>query len=196
VNAQTQHKAVFLDRDGTINVEKNYLYKIEDFVWLDGAIEAIRLLNEHGFKTVVVTNQAGIARGFYSPNDVHILHDYIQRELRKHKAEIDAFFYCPHHPEGVVEEFRRSCDCRKPNTGMIVQARERLNIDLNRSYLIGDHWSDVGLGQNANIRTIVVKTGYGMNAADRIREEKIHVECITENLLEAVRYILKAPNSR
>ncbi|MBL7960382.1 HAD family hydrolase, partial [bacterium] len=133
---QSKHRAVFIDRDGTLNVEKDYVYKIEDFEFIPGAKEAIRLLNEHHFKVIVISNQSGIARGYYTPNDVHLLHDYIQRELRKEKAQIDAFFYCPHHPDGTVDEFRKLCDCRKPSPGMILQAEQKLNIDLQSSYVI------------------------------------------------------------
>ncbi len=160
-------------------------------------MEAIRLLNENNFKTAVVSNQAGIARGFYTPNDVHVLHDYIQRELRKHKAAIDAFFYCPHHQEAVTEEFRKNCDCRKPNTGMIKQAQAKWELDLESSYIIGDAMSDIGLGKNAGLRTILVETGYGKETLRKITSEKIAIEHVAENILEAVKYILKRiPNDK
>ena len=188
---QSKHSAVFIDRDGTLNVEKDYVYKIEDFEFIPGAKEAIRLLNEHYFKVIVISNQSGIARGYYTPNDVHLLHDYIQRELRKEKAQIDAFFYCPHHPEGTVDEFRKSCDCRKPNPGMILQAEQKLNIDLQSSYVIGDNVSDIKLQEKVPVKTILVRTGHGNKTIEVLENEKIKPERIEENLLDAVNHIIR-----
>jgi len=190
------HRAVFLDRDGTINVEKNYLYRIEDFEFIGGAIEAIRLLNENDFRVVVVSNQAGIARGFYTPNDVHVLHDSIQRELRKHEAHVDAFFYCPHHPDGSIDEFRKVCDCRKPNTGMILQANEKLNLDLPSSYVVGDLWTDIKLGENAGLKTILVRTGHGEETLRDREKHQLKIDRIAENVLDAVKMIIKFSNGK
>lgn len=183
-------KTVFLDRDGTINVEKNYLYKVEEFEFIYGAIEAIKLFNENGFYVVVISNQAGIARGFYTPNDVHILHDFIQRELRKHNALIDAFFYCPHHPEGAVEIYRQNCNCRKPNTGMIELAEAKFSIDRNNSFIIGDLWSDIKLAENAGMKAVLVKTGYGQQTLEQVEEKKLKITFDAENILEAAKKIV------
>lgn len=190
----SKHRAVFIDRDGTLNVEKDYVFKIADFEFIEGAIEAIRLLNDNYFKVVVISNQSGIARGFYTPNDVHILHDHIERELRKQKAHIDAFFYCPHHPEGSIDEFRRVCDCRKPNPGMVLQAQEKLNLDLARSYVIGDNLSDIKLKEKVPMKGILVKTGHGEETIKILKNELTQPDRIEENLLESVRYIIRHSN--
>lgn len=149
---------MFLDRDGTINVEKNYLYRIEDWEWIDGAPEAIRQFNQSGFKVVVVSNQAGIARGMYGRADVDNLHAFVSAGLRKIGATIDAFYYCPHHPECGEA---RTCSCRKPSPGMFLRAAEELNIDLSRSWMIGDRLVDVQAAKAANVASILVRTGYG-----------------------------------
>jgi D-glycero-D-manno-heptose 1,7-bisphosphate phosphatase len=186
----SKNKAVFIDRDGTLNVEKNYVHKISDFEFIAGAPEAVRLLNENGFKVIVISNQSGIARGYYTPNDVHLLHDHIQRELRKEKAYIDAFFYCPHHPEGTVEEFRKACDCRKPNPGMIHQAEKKFDLDLSRSFIIGDHLSDVRLKERVPFSMILVRTGHGKKTTEQLTGESVNPDYIEENLLEAVKKII------
>ncbi len=185
-----KNRAVFIDRDGTLNVEKNYVHKISDFEFIAGAPEAVRLLNENGFKVIVISNQSGIARGFFTPNDVHMLQDYIQRELHKEKAHIDAFFYCPHHPEGTIEEFRKECDCRKPKEGMLRQAEKRFNLDLSRSFIVGDHLSDVRLKEKVNSTMILVRTGHGNKTLDQLAAEAIKPDQIEENLLEAVKKII------
>lgn len=186
----SKHRAVFIDRDGTLNVEKNYVHKISDFEFIAGAPEAVRLLNEHSFKVVVISNQSGIARGYFTPNDVHILHDHIQRELRKQKAHIDAFFYCPHHPDGTVAEFRKECDCRKPHTGMILQAEKKFDLDLTRSFIVGDHLSDVQLKEKVPSTMILVRTGHGILTLEQLSTVSVRPDRIEENLLEAVKKII------
>lgn len=158
---KTMQRGVFLDRDGTINREIGYLYKIEDFEFLPGVPEAIRLLNENGYQVVVVTNQAGIARGYYRENDVVLLHDYINGELQKAGARIDAFYFCPHHPTAGQGPYRTDCDCRKPKPGMILKAGNDLGIDPARSFMIGDKNDDLLAGRLAGCSPILVKTGYG-----------------------------------
>jgi len=187
---EASHKAVFLDRDGTLNVEKNYVYKTDDFEFIDGAVEAIRLLNENDFLVIVISNQAGIARGFYKPSDVQVLHDYIQSELRKQGAHVDAFFYCPHHPEGKVEEFRKICNCRKPATGMALEAEGKLKLDLKRSFIVGDSGIDMKLGENTGMKSILVKTGHGEETLKESKQRELNYEVAVENILEAVHYIL------
>ena len=130
--ARRARPAVFLDRDGTINVEKNYLYRYEEWEWIAGAQDAIARLNKLGFLVVVVTNQAGIARGLYQEQDVERLHQLIAAELKESGATIDAFYFCPHHPD-----FTDACSCRKPSSGMILEAARNLHIDLSRSWMVG-----------------------------------------------------------
>ncbi len=150
--------AVFLDRDGTINVEKNYLHLWSDWEWLPGSIDAIRAFNDAGSLVVVVTNQAGIARGFYSAADVDRLHRQADVVLAQHDARIDRYYYCPHHPEYGTD---RSCDCRKPKPGMLLRAQQDLDIDLRNSWIIGDKLTDIKAGQAVNVRGVLVGTGYG-----------------------------------
>lgn len=153
-------RAVFLDRDGTINVEREYLYRIEEFEFVAGAPEAVRLLNAAGFFVVVVTNQSGVARGYYSEEDVEILHRHIAFELGKFGARVDAWFYCPHHPQGRGS-YSLPCRCRKPLPGMLIEAARRYDIDLASSVMIGDKLVDIEAGLAAGCRTLLVRTGYG-----------------------------------
>lgn len=153
-------RAVFLDRDGTLNVEKEYLYRIVDFEFIPGTVEAIRLLNDAGFLVVVVTNQSGVARGYYTEEDVESLHRHIAAELQKSGARVDAWLYCPHHPDGRGS-YSLPCSCRKPLPGMLKEAARRYDIDLASSVMIGDKLADISAGQAAGCRTILVRTGYG-----------------------------------
>ena len=153
------NRAIFFDRDGVLNEEVGYLWQVEKFRWIDGAREAVRYCNERGFVTVVVTNQGGIARGLYTAREVDNLHAFMQRELSQIGAHIDAFYYCPHHPEGIVAEFAVACDCRKPKPGLIVRACRELDIDPTRSILFGDTQRDIEAAQSAGIRGIFFTGG-------------------------------------
>lgn len=150
--------AVFLDRDGTLNVEKEYLHRAEDWQWIPGAIEAIRLFNTAGLVVIVTTNQSGVARGFYSEQAVRDLHASVDRWLMAEGARVDGYYYCPHHPNyGDV----RDCDCRKPAPGLLLTAAREHDIDLENSYVVGDKASDVGAAQAVGATPILVATGYG-----------------------------------
>lgn len=162
-------RAVFIDRDGTINVEKEYLYLAEEFEFIPGAAQAIRLLNEAGFLVVVVTNQSGVARGYYTEEDVHLLHRYIASRLERDGSTVDAWFYCPHHPAGRGS-YALPCRCRKPQPGMLLEAARRFDIDLEASIMIGDKLVDVEAGRAAGCRTIMVRTGYGHAEEQRLPE--------------------------
>ena len=156
--------AVFLDRDGTINVEKEYLYRIEEFEFTPGAVEAIRLLNQAGYLVVVVTNQSGVARGYYTEADVKTLHRHIDQVLISQGARVDAWYYCPHHEHGQPP-YNQACDCRKPMPGMLLQAAADHAIDLTRSWMVGDKPADIEAGQAAGCRPVLVMTGYGAETA-------------------------------
>ncbi|MGP1569008.1 MAG: D-glycero-alpha-D-manno-heptose-1,7-bisphosphate 7-phosphatase [Peptoanaerobacter stomatis] len=145
------NKAAFFDRDGTINVEKNYLYKVEDFEFIKGIPELIKKYNDEGYVVIVVTNQAGIARGYYTEEDMNILHRYINEQLAKIGAHIDDFYFCPHHPDITGE-----CNCRKPKTGMLEKAIKEWNIDVTKSILYGDKPWDIEAGEKCGIRSIYV----------------------------------------
>jgi len=151
---QSQRPAAFLDRDGVLNVDHGYAYRSDQLEWVAGAPQAVRLLNKAGFLVFVVTNQSGVARGYYTEADVIQLHAHMQDVLKAQGAHIDAFFYCPHHPEGAVKKFAVLCDCRKPGTGMLEQAAREWPIDLGRSFLIGDRDNDMAAAAAFNIRGI------------------------------------------
>lgn len=150
------NKAVFLDRDGTLNIEKNYLYKIEDFEFVPGITEAVKFWNDNGYLVIVVTNQSGVARGYYREEDVQKLHRYINLALSEMEAHIDAFYYCPHHPEHGIGEYKMICNCRKPKTGMIEKAISDFNIDVTQSALFGDKDSDIQAGEAMGIQSFLV----------------------------------------
>ena len=153
------NKAVFFDRDGTLNVEVGYLYEFEKFKWIDGAIEVVKYCNDNGYLTIIVTNQSGIARGYYTEADVKELHRRMNEELSKQGAHIDDFFYCPHHPEGIVDKYSIDCECRKPKSGLIEEACRKYDIDKSKSLMIGDKPRDVECGENAGVYSILFDGG-------------------------------------
>ena len=152
-------QAVFFDRDGVLNEEVGYLWRIEQFKWVDSAREAVKFCNERGLLTVVVTNQSGIARGMYTAKDVDKLHAFMQDSLSQIGAHIDRFYYCPHHPAGTVAEFSVACDCRKPKPGLILRACRELDIEPAQSILFGDSERDIQAAQAAGLRTGIFFTG-------------------------------------
>lgn len=160
--------AVFLDRDGTINVEREYLHKVEDFAFIDGAPQAIRRLREAGFLVIVVTNQSGVARGFFGLREVATLHRHLQRELARFGTQVDAFYICPHHPKEGVGEFSGECDCRKGKPGLLLQAAREHDIDLVRSYMVGDKIADVEAGRAAGCQALLVLTGHGTTEVENL----------------------------
>ncbi len=166
-----KYRAVFLDRDGTINVEKGYVHKIEDFEFIPGAPEAIGMLKDAGFLVIVVTNQSGVARGYYPIEAVHRLHRHMDDELAKLGVAVDAYYVCPHHPAGEEEEYSKVCVCRKPLPGMLMEAARDFSIDLKSSYMIGDHLSDVEAGLKAGCRPLFVTTGHGRDEQSRVPDD-------------------------
>lgn len=144
----------FLDRDGVINVDHGYVHRPERLEWVAGAPEAVRLLNEAGLAVIVITNQSGVARGFFGEADVKQLHLHMQEQLRARGAHVDAFYYCPHHPQGTVAPYAVACDCRKPKPGLLEQAARDFAIDRKRSFLIGDKDDDIAAAQAFGTRGI------------------------------------------
>ena len=150
------NKAFFLDRDGVINKEKNYLYKIEDFEFIDGVFETCKYFQEKGFLIIIITNQAGIARGKYTEGDYQILTDWMIKEFEKKNIKISKVYHCPHHPD-----FSENCECRKPKSGLILLAKKDFDIDLSQSILVGDKNSDIEAGINAGIKmNYLIRTGH------------------------------------
>lgn len=178
-------KAVFLDRDGTINLERNYLIRFEDWEFINGAVDAIKGFHELGFLVIVVTNQAGIAKGFYESCDVERLHKRVNMLLAEQGCSIDAFYFCPHHPD-----ISGRCDCRKPAPGMILRAADDLGISLKESYMIGDKLIDVIAAADAGVMPILVKTGYGIQEAPALRVFEGDSEInIADDIFSAYLYI-------
>ncbi len=149
--------AAFLDRDGVLNHDAGYVHRSGDFVWLEGAKAAVKRLNDRGWLVFVVTNQAGIARGFYEPHDVERLHRWMNAELRRIGAHVDAFYYCPHHPEAGRAPYRRECACRKPAPGMLLQAMDDWPVRREASFMIGDKDIDMAAAKSAGVRGILYR---------------------------------------
>jgi D-glycero-D-manno-heptose 1,7-bisphosphate phosphatase len=146
-----ERAAAFLDRDGVINEERNYVYRVEDFRFLPGALEACREFVQAGYLLVIITNQAGIARGYYDTRDFEKLTGWMKERFVEAGAPLTAVYHCPHHPEANIESLRVVCDCRKPAPGLILQARRDLGVDLRRSFLVGDKLSDIEAGRAAGV---------------------------------------------
>lgn len=156
-----KRRALFLDRDGVVNLEKNYVHKAEDFHFIDGIFEACKAFQEAGYLIVVITNQSGIGRGYYTEADFHGLNDWMKEEFKKHGITIDGIYFCPHHPEEAQGDYRVKCACRKPAPGMILRAAEELGIDLGGSVLVGDKESDIAAGLAAGVgRNYLVRSGH------------------------------------
>jgi histidinol-phosphate phosphatase family protein len=187
--------AVFLDRDGTINEEVGYLDHTDKLVLIPAAFEAVRLINESGMKAVVVTNQAGVAKGLFTEDFVRATNDRIQDLLLKQGARIDRFYYCPHHPTDGVDPYRKLCDCRKPEPGLLKQAAKDLGIDLARSYMIGDRYRDIETAHRAGAKGALVMTGYGQDLMQSAGPDQANdfnrPDFIAPDILDAVRWILK-----
>lgn len=151
--------AVFLDRDGVLNEDSGYVHRVETFTWIEGAREAVRRLRELGYLTVLVTNQSGIARGLYGLAQFEALQRHIARQLSDAGGALDAVYYCPHLPGGVVAPYGVECDCRKPRPGMLLRAAQELRLDLSRSLMIGDKQSDMDAARAAGVRGILFAGG-------------------------------------
>ncbi len=182
--------AVFLDRDGTLIEERGYLHDPDGIALFPSTAPAIVRLRAAGFAIVVVTNQAGVARGLFDEDAVRRVHARLNALLAPAGAAPDAYYYCPHHPEGVVEAYRRVCACRKPEPGLIARAARDLDLDVARSFVVGDKWIDVELANRAGARGMLVRTGYGADATTP--PPGVRVEAIVPTLAEAADAILAA----
>ena len=147
--------AVFLDRDGVINQETDYVHKVDEFHFIDGVFDACREMSKAGYRLIVITNQAGIARGYYTEDDFQQLTKWMLDTFRQQGIEIDDVYYCPHHPIHGVGDYRRDCDCRKPAPGMIIRAAQEHSLDLQRSILVGDKVTDIEAGRAAGVHLAV-----------------------------------------
>lgn len=178
--AAGKNRAIFLDRDGVINKHIPYCSRPEDFEFLPLVAEGIRLLNEKGFKVVVVTNQSGIGRGYFTEGMLSVIHYKMTQELLKHGAHIDAIYYCPHHPED-------NCTCRKPNTDMLLKAAKELNIELNQSYMIGDSEIDIETGKKVGCKTFLIVSD---EKKDKSYHHILDTQYIVPNIFAAAQLII------
>ena len=181
-------RAVFLDRDGTIVEDVGYLHELNKVKFLPGASKAIKLANESGFKVIVITNQAGVARGYFTEETVKEINKYIQETLAGEGAFIDMIYYCPHHIEGIIEEYRKECHYRKPNPGMIEKAAREFSLDLKNSFVIGDKLSDIEAGHRAGCRAILLA---GEDPPHNEKEVATIPDHTVPDLYQAVKWLTK-----
>lgn len=184
------NRGVFLDRDGTINDEVRYLGHESQLRLIDGAPDAIKLLKNSGFKVIVITNQSGVARGYFSEKRVEHIHRALEEKLRSYNANYDAVYYCPHHPTEGIGPYKIACDCRKPNPGMLKRAEQELDLTLCRSYVIGDKISDLEAGYAVGCQGVLVQTGYGLDVEADLGSYSRRPDHIAANVLEAARWIV------
>lgn len=183
--------AVFLDRDGTINEQMGYINHTCRFQLLPGAANAIKKLNDAGIPVVVISNQSGLARGYFPEELLVAVHEKMNRQLAEVGAHVDGIYYCPHHPEAKEERFRTACNCRKPKPGLVLQASEEMGLDPKRSYMVGDRWSDIKTAANCGATSILVRTGYGRGDEQYIGpHQEIQPDFKADDLSEAVGWIL------
>jgi len=188
----TKRPAVFLDRDGTINVDAGYIDRLERLELYPFAIDAIRLFRRAGYLVVVITNQAGVAQGLYGEDFVETTARFLADRAKLGDTQIDGHYYCPHSPDAVVERYRVDCECRKPKAGMARRAAEELGIDLARSVVIGDRWRDLAVAQAVGARGIMVKTGYGATEALR-PPPGMTADAVCDDLIGAAVWLLDHP---
>jgi D-glycero-D-manno-heptose 1,7-bisphosphate phosphatase len=182
--------AVILDRDGTIIKEAGYLDRLDRLEFFPYSVDAVRALNRAGFAVIVATNQSGVGRGLVEESFVEEAHRHIASTLAAGGARIDAWYYCPHHPDAARQEYRQECDCRKPRPGMLRRAAEDLDLDLARSFVVGDRWHDLEAGVAVGARGILVRTGYGRVNEAAPSAGVASAACV-DNLIEAVTWILR-----
>lgn len=180
-------KVIFLDRDGTINVEKSYLHKWEDFEFEKNAIEGLKKLKDSGYEFIVVTNQSGIGRGYYTEEDLVTLNNQMTEKLKEFGIEILECFYCPHHPEKGIGKYKVDCNCRKPNPGMLLEGIKKYDVDIENSFMIGDKKGDLEAGKKAGLKSILVLTGYGKKIEEEVKGNYL----IAKDLLEVVTILKK-----
>ena len=183
--------AVFLDRDGTINEQMGYINHISRFQMLPGAADAIRRLNEAEIPVVVVTNQSGLARGYFPAELLTAVHEKMVALLAEDGAHVDGIYVCPHHPEAKKEEYRLNCNCRKPKPGLLLLAAAEMGLDLARSVVVGDRWSDLKTAKAVGALPVLVLTGYGRGDAQYIGPtQEVQPAFVGVDLAEAVQWIL------
>jgi D-glycero-D-manno-heptose 1,7-bisphosphate phosphatase len=188
-----KRRAVFIDRDGTLSEEVGYINHPSRFLLFPYAAAAVKLLNDQEWLAVIITNQAGVARGYFDEAMIQTVHDNLKLELQSAGARIDGIYYCAHHPSVGEPPYRQDCDCRKPKPGLIKRAAADLDIDVQQSWMIGDRYSDIELARNAGVRAALVLSGYGRGEWENQRSTWQHQpDLIAENLFEAIASITGA----
>ncbi len=183
-------RAVFIDRDGTLIEEVGYLDRADRVSFFPWTVAAVRALNRAGVAVVMVSNQSGLARGFFTQPVVEDVHGRIAALLAAGDAHLDAYYYCPHHPDGKVAGLGIVCECRKPARGLVDRAVSEFGVDPERSFVIGDRWVDVGLARNVGAKGVLVRTGYG-DLEERTPPRGMHADAVVDNLIAASAWILK-----
>ncbi len=180
MNKVVKKPAVFLDRDGVLTEEIGYIASVKDLKMFSYSAQAVQKIRQKGYDTIVVTNQSGVARGLFTEEALQKMNDYLIEQ-----TGVDAIFYCPHHPEGTIEKYRIECDCRKPGTGMFDAACREFEVDILKSYMIGDRACDILAGQNAGVRTILLESGYG---TDRL-EAEVTPDAVMKDLRDVAEWL-------
>ena len=184
-------RAVFLDRDGTINKDVGYPNSFSLIEIFPYSFEAVRKINEAGLLAVIVTNQSGVGRGLIVEKNLQDIHQKLSEAFAKHNAHFDGIYYCPHYLFSSTPQYRKNCQCRKPNPGMALQAAEELNIDIKNSYMVGDKVEDIIFGRNIQAKPILILTGFGQKSLLKLKKKGIIPAYIASNLLDAVNWILQ-----
>jgi D-glycero-D-manno-heptose 1,7-bisphosphate phosphatase len=183
--------AVFMDRDGTLIEDAGYIDTTDKIRLFPEAIEAVKLLNDAGYKTIIVSNQSGVARGYFSEDTAKLINNRVIELFAERGASIDAVYYCPHHPRYGNQNYRRDCECRKPKSGMILKAVKELDLDLSGSIMVGDKYTDVKTGKNLDLFSILVFTGYGRQEYQKMKTNNVKPDpdLVIENIYDAALFI-------
>ena len=190
-----KRRAIFLDRDGTINVEKKYLHRIEDFEFLPGVIEALKLFQDAGYLLIIITNQSGIGRGFYTEEDFQILNVWMIDKLKKMGIDIDKVYYCPHLPNAIIEKYRIDCKCRKPAIGLYEKAINDFDIDMEKSFAIGDKIRDCAICEKMNCNGYLIANNESENIIQAVQDGNYKNIAYEKDLLECAKLIVRMYNT-
>lgn len=182
-------KVVFLDRDGTINVDKHYLYKVEEFEFIPGVIEGLQMLSKAGYELIVITNQSGIGRGYYTEEDFQKLNQWMVETLKSHGVKIRQVYYCPHLPDAQIDKYRIDCNCRKPKLGMYHTAVQECEIEVECSYAIGDRLRDCAICESSLCKGFLVGTTEKKEIIEKVKSKQVDRVRYAHDLLEAARTI-------
>jgi D-glycero-D-manno-heptose 1,7-bisphosphate phosphatase len=186
-----KNKAIFLDRDGTINVDKHYLHKIEDFEFIPGTLEGLKLLYDAGYMLILITNQSGIGRGYFTEDEYKVLEAWLEERLQKNGSPLTASYYCPHLPDAKIEKYRLDCECRKPKLGMYERAIKDWNIDVGNSYAIGDRLRDCSICEKTDCQGFLVGSTEDKEVIDKVKAGKVKSVSYATDLYTTAREIVK-----